>query len=64
MTDLSKKVSSFARELTLELATKPTLLSAEEREALTKLELLMETIGKIVSGEDAFDLLVKENLTD
>lgn len=64
MTDLSKKVSSFARELSLELTTRTTFLSEEERVELTKLELLMETIGKIVSGEDAFDLLVKENLTD
>ena len=64
MTNLVEKVNTFAKELSFELATRPTLLSEEERVELTKLELLMETIGKIVSGEDAFDLLVKENLTD
>ena len=60
MADLVEKVNTFAKELSFELATRPTLLSEEEREALTKLELLMGTIGKIVSGEDAYDLLVKE----
>ena len=60
MTNLVEKVNAFAKELSFELATKPTLLSEEEREALTKLELLMGTVGKIVSGEDAFDHLVKD----
>ena len=60
MADLVEKVNTFAKELSFELATRPTLLSEEEREALTKLELLMGTIGKIVSGEDAYDLLIKE----
>ena len=59
-TNLVEKVNTFAKELSFELATRPTLLSEEEREALTKLELLMGTIGKIVSGEDAYDLLIKE----
>lgn len=60
MADLVEKVNTFAKELSFELATRPTLLSEEEREALTKLELLMGTIGKIVSGEDAYDLLINE----
>ena len=59
-TNLVEKVNTFAKELSFELATRSTLLSEEEREALTKLELLMDTIGKIVSGEDAYDLLIKE----
>lgn len=60
MTDLVEKVNAFAKELSFELATRHTLLSEEEREALTNLELLMGTVGKIVSGEDAYDLLIKE----
>ena len=60
MTDLVEKVNAFAKELSFELATRHTLLSEEEREALTNLELLMGTVGKSVSGEDAFDRLVKD----
>lgn len=60
MADLVEKINTFAKELSFELATRPALLSEEEREALTKLELRMGTIGKIVSGEDAYDLLIKE----
>ena len=50
MADLVEKVNTFAKELSFELTTRTTFLSEEERVELTKLELLMETIGKIVSG--------------